>query len=144
MSESPDFFRKSAASLAPTRPVYAGSTWNWGATLEIRLWQPSSRKSNTRDTGCYLTAGKQKGREGLSGLQFTAGGFQVIPSPSSIQKDTSENLPACSKTHIMDFQRESVNKTTDIGQMWTQSLSLKKVSSLNLSSPKYINIKIKM
>ena len=39
MSESPDFFRKSAASLAPTRPVYAGSTWNWGAILETWLQQ---------------------------------------------------------------------------------------------------------
>lgn len=37
MSESPDFFRKSAASLAPMRPVYAGSTWDVGATGETRL-----------------------------------------------------------------------------------------------------------
>lgn len=78
----------------------------------------------------------------LTGLQFTAVVSESL-TLISIQKDTSENLPACNKIHIMDFQWESVNKTTDIGQRWTQNPSKKKCPSI-LLSPKYTIMKIKI
>ena len=90
MSERPDFFRKSAASLAPTRPVYAGSTWNGGATGETRLQYPEQQAK--QHTARWPLADNVEDREGHEAVPGFHSGLCPLRHAlaNSIPKDTRE------------------------------------------------------